>query len=439
MVGGRPAEKEPFSSAALAESYRSDLVAAARKGEAFHIASGLPVSMRRAEHDMPWYTFACSYADDAWPRVAATTRRTHAEALTAITLALLTTTRGKPDGPLLRRALCRWGFNTTRRGAPDTPNDVRAALRWVTDHTRPVSALAEPPILRAVLSSFTNRLDGKPAAPSVINRKKIVLGGALGYAVEHEILTTNPLPALKWRSPRPAHTVDKRAVVNPVQARTLLRAVAAQPGSGPRLLGYFATLYYAGLRPEEAAALTTTNLALPITGWGELHLTDARPHAGNEWTDHHGDRDQRHLKHRAVRESRTVPCPPELNRILRDHLDQFGTGDNGHLFVGARNPRELPKITAARIWTAARAEAFTPEAAAGPLARRPYDLRHAAVSTWLNAGIGPAQVAAWAGHSVDVLLRTYAHCLDGAATVHQQRLNTALGHPETTSPSAPPG
>jgi len=47
------------------------------------------------------------------------------------------------------------------------------------------------------------------------------------------------------------------------------------------------------------------------------------------------------------------------------------------------------------------------------LARRPYDLRHAAVSLWLNAGVPATQVAEWAGHSVNVLLRVYAKCIYG--------------------------
>jgi integrase len=46
------------------------------------------------------------------------------------------------------------------------------------------------------------------------------------------------------------------------------------------------------------------------------------------------------------------------------------------------------------------------------LAETPYALRHAAVSTWLNAGVGP-QVAEWAGHSVEVLLRVYAKRIAG--------------------------
>jgi hypothetical protein len=46
---------------------------------------------------------------------------------------------------------------------------------------------------------------------------------------------------------------------------------------------------------------------------------------------------------------------------------------------------------------------------------RPYDLRHVAVSTRLNAGVPAAPVDEWAGHSVDVLLRVYAKCIARAA------------------------
>ncbi|HKS50291.1 MAG TPA: hypothetical protein VJS67_00295 [Pseudonocardiaceae bacterium] len=61
----------------------------------------------------------------------------------------------------------------------------------------------------------------------------------------------------------------------------------------------------------------------------------------------------------------------------------------------------------------ARSTALTAEEATSSLARRPYDLRHAAVSTWLNGGVPAPQVAAWAGHSVDVLVRVYAKCISG--------------------------
>ncbi len=57
---------------------------------------------------------------------------------------------------------------------------------------------------------------------------------------------------------------------------------------------------------------------------------------------------------------------------------------------------------------------------------RLYDLRHAAVSLWRNAGVPATQVAERAGHSVDVLLRVYAKCIDGGDKVANMRIDTAL-------------
>jgi hypothetical protein len=78
------------------------------------------------------------------------------------------------------------------------------------------------------------------------------------------------------------------------------------------------------------------------------------------------------------------------------------------------------------VWAAARTLALTPVQVASPLARRPYDLRHAAVSLWLNAGVPATEVARRAGHSVDVLLRVYAKCIDGQDTTVNRRIDEAL-------------
>jgi integrase len=70
--------------------------------------------------------------------------------------------------------------------------------------------------------------------------------------------------------------------------------------------------------------------------------------------------------------------------------------------------------------------ALTAAEQASPLARRPYDLRHACLSTWLNGGVYPTQVAEWAGHGVDVLLRIYAKCLVGQDELAKRRISEAL-------------
>ncbi|MGE0300830.1 MAG: integrase, partial [Pseudonocardia sp.] len=101
-------------------------------------------------------------------------------------------------------------------------------------------------------------------------------------------------------------------------------------------------------------------------------------------------------------------------------------GADGLLFGGVRGG-QLAESTYCRVWRKARTAALTPAEATSPLARRPYDLRHAAVSTWLNAGVPPTQVAEWAGHSVAVLLHIYAKCIVGQEDAARRRIDTALG------------
>jgi integrase len=79
-----------------------------------------------------------------------------------------------------------------------------------------------------------------------------------------------------------------------------------------------------------------------------------------------------------------------------------------------------------RTWSLAREKALSPEQATSPLAARPYDLRHACLSTWLSAGVAPTQVAEWAGHGLDVLLRVYAKCLADTESSAPERIEQAL-------------
>ena len=90
---------------------------------------------------------------------------------------------------------------------------------------------------------------------------------------------------------------DRRVVVNPGQARALLAAVPPQNPSGPSLVAFFASMYFAALRPAEAATLRKANLALPAEGWGELLLESSTPEAGASWTDSGRRREERQLKH----------------------------------------------------------------------------------------------------------------------------------------------
>ena len=90
---------------------------------------------------------------------------------------------------------------------------------------------------------------------------------------------------------------------------------------------------------------------------------------------------------------------------------------------------DVAESTLARVWDKARKAALTPEEYRSPLARRPYDLRHACVSTWLAGGVISAQVALWAAHSVAVLHEVYAKVLAGLEEESLGKIARILGLP----------
>ena len=137
-VGGR-LWKESFRNAAQADSFRSALLTAARKGEAFSLATGRPTVWEREKTQITWYEFARTYVDMKWKQASAKYRKDIARALTAATPVMLTEARGRPDDASIRRALVRWGFNTKQR--PDPPAEVAEILAWVAHNSAPLSAL----------------------------------------------------------------------------------------------------------------------------------------------------------------------------------------------------------------------------------------------------------------------------------------------------------
>jgi integrase len=418
--------REPFKTAALADAFRSELVTAARRGEAFGVESGRPVSMERAQRRVSWLAFAQEYVIMKWPHLAPNSRRNTARALTNVTLALLTTDRGRPPEADLRKALTAWSFNVRTSGSGQRPTEIARALTWLERNTREVGDLAEPAVVRRVLDALALRIDGAQAAPGTVQRERGVLVNVAEYAVERKLLPHNPITRLPRKAPQIVAAVDRRVVVDPDRARALLAAVAQQKPSGPALVAFFGSMYYAALRPGEASTLRKVNLLLPAEGWGELLLESSTPEAGASWTDSGRRREERQLKHRAKGETRIVPSPPALTALLHAHLSEHGTTPDGRLFHGVRGG-ELAESTYCRVWRKTRAQGLTAAEAASPLAGRPYDLRHAAVSTWLNAGVPSTQVAEWAGHSLAVLLQIYAKCLVGQEEAARRRIDAVLG------------
>lgn len=425
---------ESFATAKLADSFRSTLLKAARHGEAFDTASGLPHSMTSAQTERTWLQVAREFIDEKWPQASPRHRKSTVEGLVTLTCGLTRDSREPPDPKVLREALSSWEFNPSTRRQTEAPTETHQdALRWITEHTVPMHTLSSASGAKEALRLIGLKLDGSRAAPATYTRKRAALSGVLNFAVDQGYLPHNPLIGLRTSTRAVSGTVDPRVVINPQQARDLLDAVLEVE---PALHAFFAFLYYAGPRPAEVRNVRLDDVDLPASGWGTVVWRGGYQESGQAWTDSGTRGEERELKHRAPNDTRSVPLHPDLVKAVRTHIDDFGTGVGGRLFVtrtgrgghplAAPFQNPVSMSTVYRVLDVARARSLTVAQYESPLAARPYDLRHACLTTWLNAGVDTTLVARWAGHSVGVLLKVYAGCLDDRDAIAKARIEEML-------------
>ncbi|MCT2592367.1 tyrosine-type recombinase/integrase [Streptomyces sp. N2-109] len=408
-----------------------------RRGEAFRVDSGQPESEVRAAEEaaaakapVRWFEFCRDYVAGRWQTSAAKSREGMADSLAAVALAMVTRADDMPTDEELRLAL-RWAVVPANKGA-DPPAELKTAYDWLSTSDRPVTDLHKPEVFRDVQYRLSFRLDGVPAAGDTFRRRRRALNTALEHAVDTGVLTENPLQRARMKRLASSGTVDPRVLVNAVQGRQLLTAVA-YVGSwhrkrGRRLTAFYAVMYYAALRPAEAVGLRLSDCDLPappedgqVPRWGTLTLRETRPVSGKQWTDSGERHDRRGLKAREATVDRPVPIPPVLVAILREHIRLHGTADDGRLFTNERGDL-VGTSTYWRVWEEARLLALPPDRVKSPLAGRPYDLRHTCITRWLNAGVPIAEVARRVGNSPEVIHRRYHGCVDG----HEEAANAKI-------------
>ena len=188
-----------FKNKTLADGFLDDLKDAARDRRPFSPRTGLPAAETTDGEMVTWYEHARSYAEAKWPNLAPVSRRSVAEALVTVTVALTAKEKGAPEPRVLRRALFAWAFNPATRET-DPPREIALALGWAARASLPLSALDDPATVRLALGACAKTLTGKPAAGSTQRRKRSVFYNALGYAVE--------LGRLRLQPHRP-HPVDR--------------------------------------------------------------------------------------------------------------------------------------------------------------------------------------------------------------------------------------
>lgn len=429
MTAGRE-HSEWFTTKALAESFRTDLTKAQRAGEPFDVDSGLPTSLMRREQTRSLFEVSVSYVDALWAAGAPpNTRRSAVMHLSAAVALFVRQLDHQPPREQLQRLLSTRLLPPPRRSLDGLSGEEVAVASWLRRASRPVDELGEGREVSALLTALGKTAGGRQLASSTWDTRRSLLHRSLAFAVDSGWLAENPVAGQRLPLAAGGAAVDPRVVPNPAQARQLLAAVTYVTAErrtdhadrGRRLYAFFGCLYYAALRPSEALGLRRGDCVLPEQGWGELRLNRARPGISGEHFRDQTDELDRPLKHRRAEAVRPVPIPPVLVAALSAHIAEYGTAPDGRLFRGVNSGGGVQASVYGAVWSDARLVALSPEQVASPLARRPYDLRHAAVSTWLNAGVPATEVAARAGHSLAVLLSVYAKCMDGERATYNDR------------------
>jgi integrase len=402
-----------FKTRGEAERFRAALLLAVRDGLAFDPATGLPTIWAAGDEGPTWWTWAREWLNLRWLHWSGHSRRSAVENLAIFTEHLV-----RADAPEAPAGLRAW---LRSDGLPPGDEPEGDFAIWLGRWSVPLLAM-DPGLLEDALRRATTNRDGTAAAASVARRRRNQVSTVLKSAVRRGVIPASPMERLEWRTPSRSLELDISTVPTPADVAAIADDVAAQPGEARRLAALFALVGLAGLRPSEAAGLRVADLSLPAEGWGLATLRGAMTAPGGRFTTDGESVEQKGLKHRAQGSVREVPLPPDLVTRLQAHLRAFPAVD-GRVFSNAAG-RPVTAANYSPAWIRARRRHWPED---HPLrTARLYDLRHAAATMMLRAGVPPAEVALRLGHSVDVLMRVYAGVFPGDRERSNELIEKAL-------------
>jgi integrase len=390
-----------FKTRALAERFRSTLIVAHDDGEAFDEHGGEPVSWAPASSDIQVHMWARRWLAEQWREWQPRTRSSAVEALMKLVPLVVASTA--PTPPETIRTYLQGSL------APDVEIDSSDECeKWLVKWCLSLAEL-DREVLAEVDRALGIALDGRTLAPSTAGRFRKVSRSCIRRAVELGLLATDPWPPVPRgrstrKSVRTKRAIDIRALPEPETMRRAIEAIATHQSGSRTYQVMTAVAYYAGLRPSEVVMLRPRSLSLPLAGWGRIDVTEADVSYDEVGEPKTGPR--------------SVPIPPVLVATLRAWLDvhEFAPDD---LIFRTRNNRMPTRSNWSRAWHRALATIDHP-----PL--RVYDCRHAAATTWLEAGVPLGDVARRLGHSVETLVSTYVGSLAGDETSSNTRIEQRL-------------
>ena len=330
--------------------------------------------------------------------------------------------RDRPDQRELHTALYQHAFNPARPAGPGGSTCWRRSWCWAQQASLPVGCLSEPAVLRSAVEALTLRLDGSRAAANTIIRKRAVLHGALGYAAEAGLLPNNPLDTIGWQVPRSSAALDPWWWRAPPRSAHCWTRLPGPGWSSPPSSAACTTPRFARRKPSPCASLTAHHL--PGPGMGMLRLSAATPRTASP----HGPTAAPAMSSADSSTGRTgrsgwsqsprfsPPCSAPTSRPTAAHPT---AGCSGEPAAG----RSANRSTAVP-GTPPVPSPSGPNSPPAGIARRPYDLRHAALSLWLNAVGTPPRSPPGPGTASPSCSPSTAT----ASTAKTNLLNQQIGH-----------
>src|ERR1019366_1261284 len=253
-------------------------------------------------------------------------------------------------------------------------------------------------------------------SPGTIHKCRTLLSSVLRHAAESEAIAANPLSLV--RAPKNG----QRDAVRPLAPATVerIRAALVDPPSREivavsRDALIVSLLAYAGLRPGELRALR----------WSDV--------AENTINVQRGANPDGSIKATKTGQRRSVRLLVAVAQDLREYRLAIGRPTERSLILQTDEGQAWSKTD----WQMWRVDRGAPACrAVGLEVPRPYDLRHSFASLLLAEGRQPLYVARQLGHSLAVLLTTYAHLIDEYADAQNIDANAEIGKARAMSANA---
>jgi integrase len=400
VAGARSLGSKSFKHVGDARRFYVQIYKAADEGERFDTETLLPISMLAATSTATVADLAHRFYQKNLDRWLPRSREATAEVLASLLLVATrknktpmpaSRTKGLTDEQQLRRDIYDWMLSDqNKKKAMPMPS-------WLAKNTLSLQAMTKD-ICSDLSTKLNTRLDGIAKAATTQNRIRTNITAMFEYAVEENLLVRNPWPVVKrltqneqMPTAQPADEVV-RYLPDPDNVKQALNALVtplSRPGAVARQV-LLAIIYYAGLRPSEAAALRIEDcILLPEEGWGKIRVTQSKK----------ATHDKRWMKNSPevgltkTGKTRTLLIPQELVEIIRNHIDGRSDGlvapdERGGMMHTGNLGAAWRRVRQNETW-------------------RPYDLRAARASLHVNAGRPRSEVAREMGHSPAVLDKYY--------------------------------